>query len=128
MWFEHALGKEKIKFMFDNSFSLSDLELISFSFNHSNVHLIFSSKTIPNKYPEKWNEDGFNSLVLNITLSGIVQFESKGTNVMFTSTPIVETTKECSIVKIESPELYLYCKAKFLTIDDIKPYIDDRWD
>jgi len=72
MWFGFALGKEKIKFMFDNSFSLSDLELISFSFNHSNVHLVFSSKKIPNKYPAKWNEEGFNSLVLNITLSGII--------------------------------------------------------
>jgi len=47
---------------------------------------------------------------------------------MFTSTPMVETTKERSVVKIESPELYFYCKARFLTIDDIKPYIDDRWD
>jgi len=128
MWFEHAIGREKINFMFDNEFSLIDLELISFSFNYSSVHLVFSCRNIPKKYPVKWEKDGFNSLVLNITLSGVIDFESKGNNVMFTSNPIIETTKDYSFLKIDSPELYLFCRAKFLNIDDIKPYVDDRWD
>ena len=128
MWFEHALGKEKVSFMFGNEFSLLDLELISFSFGFSSLHLIFSCRNIPKKYPKKWDADGFNSLLLSITLSEIIFFESKGVNVMFASTPVIETNKEYSIVEIESPKLYFHCKSRFLTINDIKPYIDDRWD
>ncbi|ANE76691.1 Imm50 family immunity protein [Dickeya solani] len=128
MWFEHALGKEKIQFMFGNEFSLLDLELISFSFNVSSLYLSFSCRNIPEKYPKKWDGDGFNSLLLSITLSDVVYFESKGANVMFTSTPIIKTDKEFSILEINNPKLYFYCKSKFLTVNDIKPYIDDRWD
>ncbi|MGL6019744.1 MAG: Imm50 family immunity protein [Gibbsiella quercinecans] len=128
MWFEHAVGKEKINFMFNNDFPLFDLELISFSFNVSSLRLSFSCKNIPVEYPKKWDRKDFNSLLLSITLTDVIFFESKGVNVMFTSTPTIETTKEYSVVKIESPELYLYCKARFLTIDDIRPCVDDRWD
>ena len=128
MWFENAIGKEKINFMFGNEFSLLDLELISFSFNFSSLHLTFSCRNIPEKYPKKWDYDGFNSLLLSITLSDIVFFESKGVNVMFTSTPAIKTNKDYAIVEIESQNLYFHCKSRFLTINDIKPYIDDRWD
>ena len=128
MWYEYAVGKEKINFMFGGDFLLDDLELIAFSFEISRLHLVFSSRKIPKKYPRKWDSDNFNSLIINITLSDIIYFESKGFNVMFTSTPTIEIKKEYSTIDINNPKLHLYCKSNYLTINEIKPYIDERWD
>lgn len=128
MWFENAIGKEKVNFMFGGEFSLSDLELISFSFNQSTLHLSFSSRRIPKVHPEKWDKEEYNSLIIFFTFSDIIEFESKGNNVMFTSTPKITTNKNFSSIEIEADVMKIYCKSRFLTINDIKPYIDDRWD
>lgn len=128
MWFENAIGKEKVNFMFGGEFSLSDLELISFSFNQSTLHLSFSSRRIPKVHPEKWDKEEYNSLIIFFTFSDIIEFESKGNNVMFTSTPKITTTKNFSSIEIEADVMKIYCKSRFLTINDIKPYVDDRWD
>lgn len=42
MWFENAMGNEKIKFMFNNEFSMDSIQLESFELHyHSTLQLHF---------------------------------------------------------------------------------------
>jgi len=129
MWFEHAIGKEKINFLFNNELSLVDVGLESFYFHsYSTLRFHFICKKIPSSYPEKWNKEGFNSLSLVFNLGEILSFESKGNKVGFICTPDLVTQKDKSSISIFNDDLIINCEAKFLTIEGITPYIDERWD
>lgn len=129
MWFQNALGKEKIQFMFNNELDMQSIELYSFSMERfSDLKFNFVCKNIPKKYPEKWNKDHFNALSLIITFGDIIQLDVTGTKICFYCSPIITSSLDCSEIKIEHEDLKLYCRSKFLTIEEINPYLDERWD
>ncbi|WP_129543896.1 MULTISPECIES: Imm50 family immunity protein [Serratia] len=129
MWFENAIGKEKIKFMFNNELNINDVEVDNFSLERfSDLKFRFYCKDIPKKYPEKWNEEGFNALSLVVTFGDVIKLDVTGSRVGFFCTPIISSLKEFSEITIKHHDLDFYCKAKFLTIESITPYIDERWD
>lgn len=128
MWFQNALGKEKIQFMFNNELDIQLIEIHSFSMeSFSDLKFDFICKNIPKKYPKKWSEGDFNALKLVITLGDIIQLDIKGTKIGFFCSPIIMSTLEFSEIKIKHDDLNLYCKSKFLTIEKIIPYLDERW-
>ncbi len=45
----------------------------------------------------------------------------------FECTPIIKSTREETTLAIENKDFYLHCVAGFMTIDDITPYLDQRW-
>ncbi|QGU89712.1 hypothetical protein GN242_13065 [Erwinia sorbitola] len=129
MWFQSALGKEKIQFMFNNELSIESVEINSFSLERfSDLKFNFYCKGMPKKYPEKWNGEGFNALSLVITFGGLIQLNIIGSRVGFFCSPIINSLKDYSEIRIKNNELDLYCKSKFLTIEGVTPYIDERWD
>lgn len=129
MWFDKAIGKEKIKFMFGDELSLESIELDGFSFERfSDVSFRFCSKNVPSHYPNKWKENEFNALSVIITFGDIVEFNVKGMRIGFVCSPEIISEENYSEIKICNGQLNLYCKAKFLTIESITPYLDERWD
>ncbi|EDT1662088.1 hypothetical protein CUB49_003420, partial [Salmonella enterica subsp. enterica serovar Cerro] len=94
----------------------------------SDLKFNFVCKNIPKKYPEKWNKDHFNALSLIITFGDIIQLDVTGTKICFYCSPIITSSLDCSEIKIEHDDLKLYCRSKFLTIEEINPYLDERWD
>jgi len=129
MWFENAIGKEKIKFMFDNELCTQDIEIYNFSLERfSDLKFRFFLKNIPKKHPDKWSKEGFNAISMEITFGDVIQLDITGSRVGFSCSPEIISLKDCSEIKIEHESLSLYCKSKFLTIDAITPYIDERWD
>jgi hypothetical protein len=129
MWFSNAIRNEQIKYMFNNEFDISNVEFISYIFHHkSSLQLCFICKNIPHVHPEKWDGTGFNAMSLVLSLSNISSFESKGNEVGFICSPEINSTHGSSSIEILNKDFYLLCKADFLTIDGITPYIDERWD
>ena len=129
MWFQNAIGKEKIQFMFNNELETHNIEIISFSMGHfSDLKFNFFLNQAPKKHPEKWKKEQFNTLSLIITFSEIIQFDSSGSKVGFFCSPIITSSKDYSEIRIEHNDLKLSCKSRFLSIDTILPYLDERWD
>lgn len=129
MWFRNALGKEKIQFMFNNELSIQSVEISSFSLERfSDLKFNFYCKEIPSKYPGKWSKEGFNALSLVVTFGDVIQLDITGSRVGFFCSPIINSLKDYSEIKIKHNDLNLYCKSKFLTIEGVAPYIDERWD
>ena len=129
MWFQNAIGKEKIKFMFNNEFNIQSIEIDSFSMmSFSDLRFVFSCNNMPEKHPEKWNKKNFNALSLVITFGDIIQLDISGSKVGFFCSPTVISLPEYSEIKIKHNNLNLYCRSKFLTIEGVTPYQDERWD
>lgn len=128
MWFENAIDKEQIRYLFADDFLINELLLDMVIFEGRHLKFMFSCKEIPKVYPVKWKRSDFNALELEITMHDILSFESKGVCSSITCSPKITTEKDFSIIQIEHPDLYIYCKAKHLLIGKIKPYMDDRWD
>lgn len=129
MWFEHALGKDKIAFMFNNEFSLEEVQLESiFLHDVSTLRFQFLCKNIPKAIPKKWNEKGFNAISFVFSLGGIFSLDIKGEGVGFFCNPEIKTFEGKSIVHIVNEGLILHCESRFLTIEGFTPYIDERWD
>lgn len=129
MWFQNAIGKEKIQFMFDNELSMQHVEVSSFSFERfSDLRFHLFCKEIPTKYPDKWKKDGFNALSVVITFGDVIQLSATGSRIGFFCSPIINSYGDYSEITIKHNELDFYCRSKFLTIESITPYIDERWD
>jgi len=129
MWFDNALGKEKIKFIFGGELSLQSVEVSSFSFERfSDVTFQFYSRNIPSSYPEKWSKSKFNTLSVVITFGGVIELDVKGKGIGFICSPEISSSENHSEIKICSNQLYINCKSKFLTIESITPYLDERWE
>ena len=129
MWFENAMGNEKIKFMFNNEFSMDSIQLESFKLHyHFTLQLHFLCKLIPGVFPEKWKKEKFNAISLTLSLGDILSFEVKGNEVGFICSLDVITSKEKSSINIVNNDFHLQCESRFLTIEGITPYIDERWD
>lgn len=129
MWFQNAIGKEKIQFMFHNELMIENIEIGSFSLERfSELKFHFYSNNIPKNYPEKWNKEGFNALSLLISFGDIIQLDVTGSRIGFFCSPIINSFKEYSEITIKHGDLDIYCRARFLTIEGITPYMDERWD
>ncbi|ACZ76164.1 conserved hypothetical protein [Dickeya parazeae Ech586] len=129
MWFEHAIGKEKIKFMFDNELSIQRIEVNSFSLERfSDLKLHFFCNEIPRKYPVKWRGEGFNALSVVVVFGDVTQLNIVGSRVGFFCSPLINSSNGYSEITIKNSDLDFYCRSRFLTIESITPYIDDRWD
>jgi hypothetical protein len=128
MWFENAVGKEKIRFMFGGEFSLADVQLESICLHQMrNLQLQFLCKNIPKVFPDKWRGSGFNAISLVLSLGEIICLDIRGSRVGFLCTPEVRYISEKTVLCLGSDDLNLKCEANFLTIDGFTPYIDERW-
>lgn len=111
------------------NYLLSVLNLILFLFYaHSSLRLGFHSKNVPATFPTKWDKKEFNALSIVLELGDIIHFESKGTSLGFECTPTIEYKDDRVHVCISHDNFYFNCIAQFLTIRDITPYLDERWD
>lgn len=129
MWFEHANGKEKINYMFNNELSIDNSEFENFLFyDLSKIRVCFNTKHIPQKTPKKWNDTEFNGLSLTLTLVGINKLSLYGNRVGFICSPTIEKINNEIIFTIKNGnEFYFSCAAEVMIIDSIEPYLDQRW-
>ncbi|MFO6296775.1 Imm50 family immunity protein [Rahnella selenatireducens] len=129
MWFQNAIGKEKIEFMFNNEFNIQPIEINFFSLGRfSDLNFHFCCKNLPKKHPEKWDKKRFNALNLVVTFGDVIKLDISGSRVGFFCSPTIVSLKDYSEIKIKCDDLNLHCKSKFLTIEEITPYLDERWD
>ncbi|HFK5736863.1 TPA: Imm50 family immunity protein [Enterobacter sichuanensis] len=129
MWFDNAIGKEKINFMFDGELSMELVEFDGFTFERfSDISCRFFTRKIPSCYPKKWKESEFNALCIVLTFGDVVELDVKGMKVGFVCSPVIISTENYSKISITDEKLNLHCQSKFLTIEGITPYLDERWD
>lgn len=129
MWFEHAYGKEKIKFMFDNELSLNGAECESILFyDLSKLRINFRTKHVPKKIPAKWDSQEFNALSVTLTLIGIDKLSLEGERIGFECTPVIEKLSDRILFRVSNGDaFYLSCAAEVIVIDSVEPYLDQRW-
>ncbi|MDX6040034.1 Imm50 family immunity protein [Scandinavium lactucae] len=129
MWFEHAIFKEKLKFMFNNELSIEHVELDTvLYYSISMLRVRLNSRVLPAITPEKWRGINYNSLSITLEFGNVKQFECKGGDIGFECCPIITPTKEKTTLQIMKGNFILYCEADFMTIKDIIPFIDTRFD
>ncbi|QXF34509.1 hypothetical protein CE143_16125 [Photorhabdus luminescens] len=129
MWFEHAMYKEKIHFMFNGELSINNVEFEDFLYHTGSILRIgIRSRNIPKNIPEKWKKREFNALVITLSFGNVTQFECKGGGVGFNCSPVISSKPEEITLLIENKDFHLQCVAGFMIIDDVSPYLDERWD
>ncbi|MDX6019826.1 Imm50 family immunity protein [Scandinavium sp. V105_16] len=129
MWFDNAIGKEKIQSIFNNEFDIQTIEIDGFSMvNLSDLRFNLFCKNVPKKFPDKWSKNRFNALNLIITFGDVIRLDVSGSRVGLLCLPTTISFTGCSEIKVKHDVLNLYCKSKFLTIESIRPYLDERWD
>ncbi|MFG6653496.1 Imm50 family immunity protein [Scandinavium sp. M-37] len=128
MWFEHAHGKEKIIHMFNGELPLLNMELDKLIYHDtSRLTICLNTKKIPLYTPEKWKKKTFNSLAVSLTFTEILTFTCNGGNIGFECNPIVRLDRGVTYFSIENNEFNLFCAANYMFIDDVTPYLDNRW-
>lgn len=128
MWFEFAHGKEKINSMFNNELSLSCVEFSQFVYyDKSRLKLQFSSRNIPLSVPNKWNRNEFNALAISLAFTEVLTLDMSGGNIGFTCTPNIDYIDNSIRVLISEGDFKFSLKANHMFIDEVRPYIDQRW-
>ena len=128
MWFEYAHGKEKIIHMFNGELPLSNVELESFLFYApSTLRLVFYSKSIPARVPDKWNKIKYNSIRISLEFSDISKYISEGCCVGFECSPVINSSKGNIHLEVKVDSFDLVCVSRFMEIQDITPFLDKRW-
>lgn len=129
MWFKHALHNEKVYNMFEGVFELEDAQFVMFSFYEaSSIRFLFSIKGIPEKYPKKWDGKGYNAINIALSFDGLKAFNASGGKINFRCSPEINSTKEKSSIYIKADGFSIFCESESLTIENITPYTDIRWD
>ncbi|MFO6296032.1 Imm50 family immunity protein [Rahnella selenatireducens] len=127
MWFDHAQGKEKINFMFDNELHLNDVEFHSFTYHDiSKLSLRFNTKMIPDIFPRKWTVNQFNSISISLIFTEVQIIKVNLNNINFICTPNIEMINNSIQLSIEAEENSFMCLANFMFIDEIMPHLDHR--
>ncbi len=128
MWFDNAHGKEKITYIFNNELSLSEIELDKLIFHDiSRLTLGFNIKNLPSLIPEKWEKNKLNTLALTLTFTEVSTIKLDGKKIGFECTPIIDAIENKTRVIINNENFNFLCIAKFMFIDSIVPYLDNRW-
>ncbi|NUU69216.1 hypothetical protein HQN64_24485 [Enterobacteriaceae bacterium BIT-l23] len=128
MWFQNAMGGDKIRFMFGGDFDIKNIELGSITLERfSDLKINFFHKGLPQNHPEKWDGKGYNALSFIITFGDMVELKLSGSKVGFFCSPKISSMSDFSEIIVNENDLELYCRSKFLTIESIEPYIDERW-
>lgn len=63
-----------------------------------------------------------------LTFGDVVKFNVKGMKVGFICSPEIISTGDYSEISIKDEKLNFHCQSKFLTIEGVTPYLDERWD
>lgn len=128
MWFNNAIYKEKVDFMFGGELSIKNVEFEDFLYHSGSIlRVSFRSRDIPKKIPDKWKVKKFNTLVLTLSFGNVSLFECKGRNIGFNCAPVIVSKQKEVTLLIENEHFYLECVAGFMIIDDITPCLDERW-
>ncbi|WP_413531463.1 Imm50 family immunity protein [Rahnella inusitata] len=128
MWFDYAYGKEKIIHMFNNELSLSGVEFDKLIYHDvSRLTIFFNSRKLPSVMPKKWIETTFNSLSISLTFTEVLALKIDGGRMGFECTPIVDLVNGSTRFIIENEGFEFLCISNFMFIDNIVPYLDDRW-
>lgn len=120
MWFNSAIGSDKVKFMFDNELILSDMILVDFFIERqTDLKLKFICRRLPAKIPKKWVVSNVSSFFLVVKFGDVFESEIIGRKYDFTCSPSIISAKDRSEIIINSGEFKLHCVSKFLTIESI---------
>jgi len=107
---------------------LKDAELHSINIQGQDIKISFITNKIPKKYPKKWDKERFNALSINLRFSLITQLEANALSLKNISNPTIKSTKEKSTLELKNKEFFLKVESKFLILEGITPYEDERWD
>nr|WP_041474241.1 Imm50 family immunity protein [Erwinia sp. Ejp617] len=127
MWFNNAIGKEKIKFMFNNDLLLIGVEFDKFVYyDMSRLTVCFNTKKVPSSVPEKWKDKPFNSLSISLTFTEVIELKVNGAGVGFECDPMITSVNGITNLVVKNEGFNLLCTAKYMFIDDVVPYLDAR--
>jgi len=129
MWYEFITNKIMLDKLFEGEMlDLKDAELHFINIQNQDIKISFITNTIPKKYPKKWDKEKVNALSINLRFSLVTYLESNALSLKNISNPTITTSKEKSTLELKNKEFILKVESKFLTLEGITPYEDERWD
>lgn len=113
MWFSDFYDKEKINFLFGGDLAIEDstLECIVFS-DISKITLTFYSDSIPKTMPYKWQQRGYNSIIISLNFTAVRNIRMSGGSIGFRCCPQFVKSSYGMTVSIYSPDFELDFEAE----------------
>ena len=126
---QRLVNKKMLEGMFGDTFNISLSEFKSMTVcDISTVIFSFITNGIPQKVPEKWSREKYNAISFCLKLSCVKELCLKGAKTEFFSIPKLYEDEEDVFFEINEDFFNVFCKAEFLYITEITPYLDERWD
>ncbi|MGC7560385.1 Imm50 family immunity protein [Pasteurella sp. PK-2025] len=121
-WFERAIGKEKIIYMFNGNIDVNEIYLHKILFYDYTLTIFFHILNIPQEFPKKWNDNDFNAISMQLSFSDVNYFNVYG-NSLFNKIGKLNISVDNNIVKMhfEGNEAHIICESDFYFIDNITP-------
>lgn len=121
-WYDGAVSKEKIIYMFNGDFPLSDICIESIAIYEKIVVCSFITNYIPSKYPEKWKLENFNAISFELSFSDLIDFSFNGDHLFGNYGELIIQKKDDVIhINFKSSNIDLSFTANYMFINDIKP-------
>lgn len=126
MWFDNAIGCEKIKFMFNNELSINSVQVIDLIIE-GNCNVIFKLKCLdmPDFIPKKWKEKQASAIYLVLKFTDVSNLSIHGLLPGLTLTPSIVSGTQVSEIFIDTGQARLHCTSRWLFIEDLSPYFGD---
>ncbi|MFJ4344800.1 Imm50 family immunity protein [Pseudomonas sp. NPDC089401] len=128
MWLDYAFNKGKVDHMFGGALDLDEVELERFGFNSTtSVSFTFVIKGLPEKYPEKWKNKGYNAMSISLEFCEIESLKVDVSGLGFQCSPKIDASSEKAVILIRGDKFSIVCESAFINIEGFTPYIDLRW-
>ncbi|WP_424411695.1 Imm50 family immunity protein [Pasteurella sp. PK-2025] len=121
-WFEKAIGKEKIIYMFNGNIDVNEIYLHKILFYDYTLTIFFHILNIPQEFPKKWNDNDFNAISMQLSFSDVNYFNVYG-NSLFNKIGKLNISVDNNIVKMNfaGDDVNIICESDFYFIDNITP-------
>ncbi|EEX51410.1 hypothetical protein HMPREF0621_0214 [Pasteurella dagmatis ATCC 43325] len=121
-WFEKAIGKEKIIYMFNGNIDVNEIYLHKILFYDYTLTIFFHILNIPQEFPKKWNDNDFNAISMQLSFSDVNYFNVHGKN-LFNKIGKLNISVDNNIVKMNfaGDDVNIICESDFYFIDNITP-------
>jgi hypothetical protein len=130
MWFDLATNKKMIHSIFPQGIALINSELCSINVTGKDVQLSLNCCDIPSSYPKKWMMKDFNAIRIVLELGDVLDVNYRGVELGWVDRVDFfgngDDMSKSTYIKNEKFEFN--CLYKYLTVKNIQPYDDVRWD
>lgn len=121
-WFEKAIGKEKILYMFNGELDVGEIYVHNVLCYDYTLRILFYVLNIPSTTPKKWNEKAFNAIRVKLSFSDLKSFSVCGENAFNKRGALKIDVNDNKVrMNIDGEGINIMCESDGYFIDEIEP-------